>query len=57
MDTHIVPYSNGVNHIVAVPPIWLDVAEWVMDAYYLPKQIVCNAWMKKGLLGLSMARR
>ena len=36
-----------LSHAVTVPPTWLDVAEWVMEAYYLPKQIVCNAWMKK----------
>ena len=21
---------------------------WVMEEYYLPEQIVCNAWMEKG---------
>ena len=31
---------------VTVPPTWLDVAEWVIEAYYLPEQIVCNVWMK-----------
>ena len=32
---------------VTVPHIWLDVAEWALEAYYLPEQIVCNTQMKK----------
>ena len=32
---------------VNVPPTWLDSAKWVMEAYYLPEQIVCSAWMTK----------
>ena len=31
---------------ITLPSTWLDVAEWVMEAYYLPEQIVCK--MKKG---------
>ena len=34
--------NDGVN----VPPTWLDVAEWVIEVYYLPEQIVLNAWKK-----------
>ena len=33
---------------VTVPPTLLDVAEWMMDAYNLSEQIVCNEWMKNG---------
>ena len=35
----------GLNDAVTVPPTWLDVAEWVIETYYLPEQIICNAWM------------
>ena len=38
----------GLSDAVTVPHTWLDFAEWVMGAYYLPEQIVYNAWMKKG---------
>ena len=36
--------SDGVTFSLT----WLDVAEWMMETYYLPEQIVCNAWMRKG---------
>ena len=38
----------GLSDAVTVLSTWLDVAEWVMEAYYIPEQIVCNAWVKKG---------
>ena len=37
-----------MSDAVTVPPTWLDVVELLMETYYLPEQIVCNAWMKKG---------
>ena len=33
---------------VTVPVTLFDIAEWVIEVYYLPMQIVCNALMKKG---------
>ena len=38
----------GLSDAVTVLPTWLDVEEKVMEAYYLPEQIVCKAWMTKG---------
>ena len=38
----------SLSDTVTVPPMWLDVAEWMIEKYYLQEQIVCNASMKKG---------
>ena len=38
----------GLSDAVAVLPTWLYIAEWGMEGSYLPEQIVCNAWRKKG---------
>ena len=38
----------GLSYTVTVLPTQLYVAEWVMEKYYLPEQIVHNAWMNKG---------
>ena len=47
----------SLSHTVTDPPTWLDVAGLVIEAYYLPEQIVCNAWIRRGMLGLLMERR
>lgn len=33
---------------VTVPLIWLGIAQWVMQTFYLPEQIVNNACMNMG---------
>jgi len=36
----------GLNDVTTVLPTHADVAEWVIDSYYLGKRIVQNAWLK-----------
>ena len=36
-----------MSNAVTVSPILLDVAEWVIEVYFLPEQSVGNVWMKK----------
>ena len=37
----------GLSDIVTVPPTQLDIAEWVMESYYLHEKTVHNTWIKK----------